>query len=245
MEGWDKSMPWQGIWLYFKHAGVWVWRDDLKFIWLLCRKLTKKTRKRTDVVGVSRGGQVLINFDIRPNRICQGVRNRLSGKGGLKANHHSQVQGGSRICTENQGFWFGFGKFYMPRRHQGRETEQPVEYWSPNFKGEVEAGGLNLGVPRIFTFKVLTLNETLREWGYREKEKFDDWVQWWSVFTGNKEEREPEKEMWKEGPVRGETEDCGYQERRGKKCFPEEWVTSCVSAAERSCEMRTENWQEN
>lgn len=65
----------------------------------------------------------------------------------------------------------------MPRRHQGRETEQPVEYWSPNFKGEVEAGGLNLGVPRIFTFKVLTLNETLREWGYREKEKFEDWVQ--------------------------------------------------------------------
>lgn len=61
------------------------------------------------------------------------------------------------------------------------------------------------------------------------------------MFTGNKEEREPEKEMWKEGPIRGETEDCGYQEHRGKKCFPGEWVTSCVSAAERSCEMRTEN----
>lgn len=61
------------------------------------------------------------------------------------------------------------------------------------------------------------------------------------MFTGNKEERGTEKETWKWGPVRGETEDCGYQEGRGRTCFPEEGAISCVSAAERSCEMRTEN----
>lgn len=64
------------------------------------------------------------------------------------------------------------------------------------------------------------------------------------MFTGNKEEREPEKETWKEGPGRGETEDCGYQEGRGRACFPEEGAIGCVSAPERSCEMRTEKWQE-
>lgn len=45
----------------------------------------------------------------------------------------------------------------------------------------------------------------------------------------------------REGPVRGETEDCGYQEAMGKKRFPEEEMTSYVSAAKRSHKTRTEN----
>lgn len=52
------------------------------------------------------------------------------------------------------------------------------------------------------------------------------------MFTGNKEERETEKETWKWGPVRGETEDCGLPGRQGKDMFPRRGgAISCVSAA--------------
>lgn len=72
---------------------------------------------------------------------------------------------------------FGFGKFYMPRRHQGREIEQPAGYWAHNFKEKLRLESLNLGVTRIWSIQSPDLNETPREWGYRGKEKFDDWAQ--------------------------------------------------------------------